>query len=555
MKNVKLFVFLFILSLPLLACRATAADGGAPTIVPISTATAVSPTPIIVSETAVATTVPSATATSEPDEDSNGSSQPPGDPIPATPIASVPTAVTQVVALTGVNMRSGPGLDFVVLDWLVEGQVIQVTGTNSDQTWWEVPCGVATSGRCWITALPQYVEPVTIPDTTGAQRVQFMPGTYSTTLMDTLAAYDLHRYLLRASAGQKMLVQLNGLEKDAYLMVQGADNGIIYPDLSPHPRLVEIMLPTTQDYLIQVMSLAETTPYALDVAIISTTVDPEPIRIAFGPGENSASLAGHVSPFLPIRYLVGAAAEQIMHVALSPELEGVNFSLVGAKDGQPYKRLVNSDTVWSGKLPTTQDYILSVAVPADLIGSNYVLDVAIDSVPQLPDVPWIGHDGIEPPAHICAALNPGDLPVPVRDGPETDLPIVAFLGDWSEIVYSLLDWHQIRISGFETGWVQSEHVLIGGPCRSEGPVTTIVMIDSIGELPEEICAAHKPDEMPPVAVRSQPNDDAPLLALLFTWTAVEGYGVGDGYVKIGYGFEESGWVRSDQVLLAGDCTL
>ena len=561
MNNVKSLLFLFILSFALLACRATVAEGDVPSTISITLPTAVPPTPTIETATAVVPTNPAATATSEPgsndtsDNNSNGSSPPLNEPVPAAPIISLPTDTTQVVALTGINMRSGPGLDFVVLDWLVEGQVVQVTGTSQDREWWEVSCGVATNGRCWITALPQYITPVNRPNTAGATRVHFAPGTFSTTLVDTLGDDDLHRYVLRALAGQKMLVQLNNLENDAFIFVQGVNDGIIYPDLSSDPRRVEIVLGQTQDYLIEVMSFGAATTYHLDVAVISTAVDLEPIRVAFNPGETSASFGGHVSPFLPIRYLVGAAANQTMHVALSPELAGANFSLVGASDGQPYKRLVNSDTFWSGTLPTTQDYILSVVVPPDHVGTIYHLSITIDPNPQLPDVPWITHDGLEPLPNICVAFNPGNWPVTVYDKPHSTGSVAALLGDWTEIVYSLLDWHQIRINGNELGWVQFNQVIIEGPCRAHDPVTSIVLIDSLSDLPEEICAAYKPIDAPtpPVAVRSQPNDDAPLLALLITSTAVEGYGVGDGYIQIRYGVDDLGWVRVDQVVLVGDC--
>ena len=54
-----------------------------------------------------------------------------------------------------------------------------------------------------------------------------------------------------------------------------------------------------------------------------------------------------------------------------------NFSLVGLTDGQPLKRLENEQRTWSGQLPETQDYRLTVAAPGDAGPTDYSLTVTI----------------------------------------------------------------------------------------------------------------------------------------------------------------------------------
>jgi len=47
----------------------------------------------------------------------------------------------------------------------------------------------------------------------------------------------------------------------------------------------------------------------------------------------------------------------------------------GVSDGQPLKRLENEDRRWTGTLPATQDYLITVATPSGT--SAYTLVVTI----------------------------------------------------------------------------------------------------------------------------------------------------------------------------------
>jgi LysM repeat protein len=133
---------------------------------------------------------------------------------------------------------------------------------------------------------------------------------------------------------------------------------------------------TTVEVLVELNNLAD--PRVIQVGqelLVPVPSSPPPTRIQFESGAISATVTGTVE--FPIRdeYLVRALAGQQMTVTLSSPGDVANFAVQGVDDGQPYKRLENEDRTWSSLLPLTQDYLLSVAVPAG--SSAYTLEVTI----------------------------------------------------------------------------------------------------------------------------------------------------------------------------------
>ena len=100
-----------------------------------------------------------------------------------------------------------------------------------------------------------------------------------------------------------------------------------------------------------------------------------PTRIQFAQGAISATVSGTVVfPNRP-QYVLYAFKNQRMTVQISSADNSANFAILGVTDGQPLKRFENEDRTWTGYLPTTQDYILQVAVPGG--SANYSLTVTI----------------------------------------------------------------------------------------------------------------------------------------------------------------------------------
>jgi hypothetical protein len=89
-----------------------------------------------------------------------------------------------------------------------------------------------------------------------------------------------------------------------------------------------------------------------------------PIRIQFETGAISASVSNTVTHPNRIEYILRAARKQQMTVTINSPGNAANFSVLGVDDGSLLKRLENEDRTWVGNLPTTQDYLIAVAVPS-----------------------------------------------------------------------------------------------------------------------------------------------------------------------------------------------
>ena len=129
-------------------------------------------TPLVVEATAVSTdSPPSATPLLEPTPSATTAvptitALPPTmTAAPPTAIVVSPTTVQYVMALTDVNIRSGPGTSYNVVGWVADGQSAKVTGMSSNGSWWRVVCPDGSIGSCWMTAGTQYTQAASAPAT------------------------------------------------------------------------------------------------------------------------------------------------------------------------------------------------------------------------------------------------------------------------------------------------------------------------------------------------------------------------------------------------------
>jgi heat shock protein HslJ/uncharacterized protein YraI len=68
--------------------------------------------------------------------------------IPPTPEVGEPTAT--VITREGVNVRTGPGLNFPVIGIAPFGSTLEVVGVSADGTWWVVNVPAAPQGNGWV---------------------------------------------------------------------------------------------------------------------------------------------------------------------------------------------------------------------------------------------------------------------------------------------------------------------------------------------------------------------------------------------------------------------
>jgi heat shock protein HslJ/uncharacterized protein YraI len=83
-----------------------------------------------------------------------GALPPPGETveatvIPPTPEVGEPTAT--VIARKGVNVRTGPGLNFDVIGIAPYRSTLEVVGVSADGTWWVVNVPAAPQGNGWVS--------------------------------------------------------------------------------------------------------------------------------------------------------------------------------------------------------------------------------------------------------------------------------------------------------------------------------------------------------------------------------------------------------------------
>ncbi len=109
---------------------------------------------------------------------------------------------------------------------------------------------------------------VTIPSVnSGAPRIEFAPGSDSSTVNGTLQPSMSDQYLINVQAGQTMTIDLTFTVGNAILVVWGADGDVL---LSDHAEASSFQsaLPTTQDYYIMVKGRPDgNTAYSMTVTI------------------------------------------------------------------------------------------------------------------------------------------------------------------------------------------------------------------------------------------------------------------------------------------------
>ena len=517
------------------------------TMIPATAVPAIPATPILATSTpqspppTVPVIVPSPTAS----------------PLPPPPL-SVGTEVQYVQMRTDVNVRRGPGIAYQVVNWLAVGHVAQVTGISPDGGWWEISCQETATQRCWVTGLEAYVVPFSPPDTTGATRIKFQPDMVLSSVSGEIGAGESgDRYVLNGAVGQWMVVRVRS---EAYsntgLKIQGVDDWRVITAVDQDPGYFEIYLHATQDYLFSIERKAAgpAFDYSMDIAITDTDYDAEPRELIFTAdgGMAVATMNGHLSPFAPQTFVFEAGIAQFISVNVSSDSGLANFSLTGLSDGQPYKRLANEDRFWQGISGATQDYLLTLALPPEADGTFFKFTVVTATQMELPEI--INEYPI--PDELCVAHQlggdgPSSYSIPVLAGPGEGYVTTALLYNWSEVLSTTLDWHKVRISETEIGWVDFDLVQILGPCAAPDPMRGVAFYDPIGELPPEQCHAQVPAGMPVVPIRATPEYSGTLLAALVTHMPVAE--IEEEWVRLDLAPSYTGWVPLDRVDLIGSC--
>ncbi len=204
------------------------------------------------------------------------------------------------------------------------------------------------------------------PPAPAVERIRFAPGTTQATVEGSLPDGGRAIYVMGVAEGQfiEMNAAVGTTGRGLRFSIVGADGIVVRPLGEAHVRTV---VPSTQDYYVELVSDAGAVDYRMSVLI--------PVRIRFAPGAISAEVAGSLAAGDVRHYVLRALAGQRMLVIPRTTRGKIDLVISGA-DGQVLLsgRVAGSD--FDGVLPTTQDYLVSVRAEG-VSRAEYTLEITI----------------------------------------------------------------------------------------------------------------------------------------------------------------------------------
>ena len=209
------------------------------------------------------------------------------------------------------------------------------------------------------------------------QRIRFAPGATSGIVSGNLGSGQTARYVLTALAGQTMNVQVYSNGAPMFVTVFDTSRGVLGSTVSGEGWTGR--LPATGDYMLAVYPspYAASARYELRVEVISATQTPAPEaeRIRFASGAVSAQVTGFLPSGTSKAYVLGARSGQVMTVESWTNSGPFRFSITTANGA-----LLGSGSQgerWSGTLPATEDYRITLQSAPGAQAAHYGLVVTI----------------------------------------------------------------------------------------------------------------------------------------------------------------------------------
>ena len=222
--------------------------------------------------------------------------------------------------------------------------------------------------------------PVATTFAQSAQRIDFAPGATSANVRGVASTGAPAAYVLRADAGQTLRITANYVNNTYEVLVttpSGANLGVVETG-----RPWSSVLPASGDYGLTVVvppMYSGNVFFNLDISITggsgpAPAPGSGPQRITFPPSATSATVTGQVVIGRPAVYVLRALAGQEMTVR--GDGPGPFMTIVTGADGS-FLGSANANQPIQVRLPTTQDYYISLQAPTDVPASNYSLTVTV----------------------------------------------------------------------------------------------------------------------------------------------------------------------------------
>lgn len=215
--------------------------------------------------------------------------------------------------------------------------------------------GLGIAGAALAVAVPPAVTDASplhvVEDGGSAHRVRFAAGTDHGNVGGVLGDGVSDRYVLRAGAGQQLIVSglgalhLSVTPPDGSLLAGGPGDTITFD------------LPTSGDYVVEVLpGMGEVSRYDVTLTIPAARHDPAATRVQFPRGSFGTTVHGQVDGGEVNRYLLRAGAGRAMTVTLDAARQAARFSVL-APDGTV---IVDEQMSVTTALPLDGDYTVAV---------------------------------------------------------------------------------------------------------------------------------------------------------------------------------------------------
>lgn len=197
-----------------------------------------------------------------------------------------------------------------------------------------------------------------------------------------------------------------------------------------------------------------------------------PQEIPFAPNTTASLVRGSLLPLGDQVYTLPGAAGQSLTLSIRAPYDQVALSLRGATDGTVLTRVVSNTMRWSGTLPSSQDYVITLVSSAGT-ATSYVLGVEGDpppatatppatETPAPTDIPAITAtptvteaptSTVTPTTTTSPTLTPPTAMAPVAQVPAGTTVFLTFevlseSADWLDAVLSVLSEHDVAATFF-----------------------------------------------------------------------------------------------------------
>ncbi len=135
-----------------------------------------------------------------------------------------------VTALVGLNVRTGPGLDYEIIDLLAKGESAEITGRDQYGGWWQIVFPSDQGDRGWVAAGNQFstasnAENVPVVD---APPPDSAPTATPSQLKPTIHSFTADRYDIAAGGQVTLRWDLSNAEA-AFLRYDNREEGVVAP--------------------------------------------------------------------------------------------------------------------------------------------------------------------------------------------------------------------------------------------------------------------------------------------------------------------------------------